>query len=380
MTRIEASSGKPGRVTRPFDGVTVSADRESKATAPRPEGAGATAVAAQPSSGKKRGSRARPILLVLAILGAVIALDVVAYALVPPFPKGGEPGQPCGFPTCFIDGNLEVPAPHVVVGAPAPLDRMFYFEPSISATLVTMWLIMAIVLIVFIVGTRRMRLQPGRVQNAFEWAYESLENFALNVGGPAARPYVPVFAGFFIFILVSNWSGLVPPIGKLSFLRAPTSDLNITIGLALTAFVFFEAQGIRHLGVRGYLGKFFPLGEFRHGIGNGLIAMFVGLIELFLELVKPVTLSMRLFGNIFGGEVALGVLTGLTIAIFPVLMYSLELVLNLIQALIFSVLTLMFTLLAIEGRSSGEHEASQAVESHEDAVARSRQEMSSEAA
>jgi F-type H+-transporting ATPase subunit a len=170
-----------------------------------------------------------------------------------------------------------------------------------------------------------------------------------------------VFIGFFLYILFSNWAGLIPPIGKVDELRAPTSDLNITIGLALVAFVFIEYQGFSHLGVRGYLSKFFPIGEFRNGIGAGAIAMFVGLTELLLEFVKPVTLSMRLFGNIYGGEVALGVLTALTIAIVPMAMLALEVLLNLIQALIFATLTLMFTLVAIEGHEA-EHEAEADVE------------------
>ena len=109
----------------------------------------------------------------------------------------------------------------------------------------------------------------------------------------------------------------MPPVGKVDFLRAPSSDVNITIGMALVSFLIFQVEGFRHLGVRGYLGKFFPLYEFRNGIGAGIIAMFVGLIELMLEFVKPVTLSMRLFGNIYGGEVALGVITTLTIALHP---------------------------------------------------------------
>jgi len=109
------------------------------------------------------------------------------------------------------------------------------------------------------------------------------------------------------------------------------------------------------LGVRGYLSKFFPLGEFRHGVGAGLLAMYVGIIELFLEFVKPVTLAMRLFGNIYGGEVALAVISALTLAVLPVALYGLEALLNVIQALIFSVLTLMFILIAIEGHGSEEH-------------------------
>ena len=119
--------------------------------------------------------------------------------------------------------------------------------------------------------------------------------------------------------------------------------MNITIGMALVSFLIFHVEGFRHLGVRGYLGKFFPVYEFRNGIGAGVIAMFVGLIELMLEFVKPVTLSMRLFGNIYGGEVALGVITALTIAIIPGRAASgWSCMLNAIQALIFSVLTLMF--------------------------------------
>lgn len=206
-----------------------------------------------------------------------------------------------------------------------------------------------------ILATRGMRQVPGRVQNVVEFAYESLQNFATSLGGPAALPYVPLFAAFFLYILFSNWSGLVPPVGKLEILRAPTSDVNVTIGLALVSFTYFQIQGFRALGVRGYLGKFLPIGEFRHGVGAGSIAMFVGLMELLLEFVKPLTLSMRLFGNIFGGEVALGVMTALTVAIIPVALVGLEVFLNAVQALIFSVLTLMFTLAAIEGHHTDEH-------------------------
>ena len=129
--------------------------------------------------------------------------------------------------------------------------------------------------------------------------------------------------------------------------------MNVTLGLALVAFVFFEFQGFRRLGVRGYLGKFFPSTSSSTGSPPAVIAMFVGLIELMLEFVKPVTLSMRLFGNIYGGEVALGVITALTIAIIPVGLLGLEVMLNAIQALIFSILTLMFIVLAIE---SHDHE------------------------
>ena len=96
---------------------------------------------------------------------------------------------------------------------------------------------------------------------------------------------------------------------------------------------------------------------FRDGIGAGLIGLFVGLIEFMLEFIKPVTLSMRLFGNIFGGEVALGVITALTIAAIPSIMMLLEGLLNFIQALIFSTLMLMYTVIAVESHAEEAHDA-----------------------
>lgn len=301
------------------------------------------------SSAARRGLSARWFLLI----GLVIVGNIVAFILVPPFPREGAPGDACAFPICFIDGTLEFPAPHTVIGPHAPADQLVTFTPSISSTILTMWIVMAIVLVVVILMTRGRNLLPGRAQNAVEFLYEAMGDFGVSIAGPAARPYVPLFVAFFILILFSNWSGLIPPVGRVEQLRAPTSDVNITIGLALVSFIYFEYQGFRKLGVGGYLGKFFPVYEFRKGIGAGAIALFVGLVELMLEFVKPVTLSMRLFGNIYGGEVALGVITALTIAFVPVALLGLEVMLNAIQALIFSVLTLIFITLAIE---SHEHE------------------------
>jgi F-type H+-transporting ATPase subunit a len=316
--------------------------------------AGTEGPSADEAIGRRRKLRNLGIVVV-----AVIALDILALLFAPPFPRGGQPGEACAFPVCFINGTLEFPPPHVVLdldpGNPMPEGQaVVTFHPSITSTIVTMWIIMAILIVLAFVATRGMRLVPRSLQNLCEFAYESLENFGVGLGGNDAKPYIPLFASFFVLILFCNWSGLIPPIGKIEELRAPTSDLNITIGLALVAFVFFEFQGFRRHGVGGYLSKFFPFYEFRKGIGAGIIALFVGLIELMLEFVKPVTLSMRLFGNIYGGEVALGVITSLTIIFVPVLLLALELMLNAIQALIFSVLTLIFIVLAIESHHEEE--------------------------
>jgi F-type H+-transporting ATPase subunit a len=341
-------------------------------TDPRPVTETGEPAATEPAP--KRGSGRRNRILLL--LAAVIALDIAAFVFLPPFPKGGEPGTPCPDIACLINANLEFPAPEIVW--PLHLDAeghvihphldLIMFDVSIPNSIFTMWIVMALLLLVFVVAGRMIRDVPGRLQNAVEFIWESLENWAVSLGGPDARRHIPLFAAFFLFILFSNWSGLLPIFGRLQTeihtsadtvahltLRAPTSDVNVTIGLALVAFLYFHYQGFRRLGVRGYLGKFFVFTGFKHGIASGFIDLFVGLIEFLLEFIKPVTLAMRLFGNIFGGEVALGVITALTIALIPAGMLLLEGLLNFVQALIFSTLMLMYTIIAVESHHTEEH-------------------------
>ena len=315
-----------------------------------------------PKSG--RGLSSRWFLLI----GAVIVFNIVALILVPPFPKDGAPGDACAFPVCFIEGTLEFPAPHVVWtstgSTPPPADELITFHPSISTTILTMWIVMAVVLIVSILMVRGGEAHPGPGPEPVRVVLRVPERLRPRDrradGASRTSRSSPRSSCSSCSATGAGWSRRS---ASVEFLRAPTSDVNITIGLALVSFLIFHVEGFRRLGVRGYLGKFFPLYEFKNGIGAGLIAMFVGLIELMLEFVKPVTLSMRLFGNIYGGEVALGVITALTIAFIPVGLLGLEVMLNAIQALIFSVLTLMFIVLAIESHHDEEgHVAEEAIE------------------
>ena len=195
----------------------------------------------------KRGI-SNPVAIGLLLI-FVIVIDVFAFLLFPPFDKEA-PGVSCEFPVCYINGNLEFPAPHTVWsldGAPASPD-LITFQVSLSSTLLTMFIITIVVIVLLWLLSRKHELVPGRGQNAIEYVYQMLENFGTSLGGPQAKPYLPLFAGFFLFILFCNWSGLIPPIGKVEELRAPTSDLNITIGLALVAFIFIEYQGFKQLG------------------------------------------------------------------------------------------------------------------------------------
>ncbi|HVM29980.1 MAG TPA: F0F1 ATP synthase subunit A [Candidatus Limnocylindrales bacterium] len=307
--------------------------------------------------------RNRFMLLVAAIV-AIVAMQLAALFIVPPYAcepgvvpcePAADPNQGFAFPRDAILANFEMPAPHVVFGE-APSADILTFQLSVPASIFTGWIVMLVIIVLAILLARRIEIVPGGRQNVLEYVYEGLANLATSLGGPAARRYVPVFLAFFIFIVMSNWSGLLPFVGRTYELRAPTSDVNVTIGLALVAFTMFHVEGVRRLGFGGYFGKFFNFGAFRQGIGAGIIGLFVGLLEFLLEFVKPVTLSMRLFGNIYAGEIALGVISALTIFLIPVAMFGLEVLLNFMQALIFSALALMFTLAAIEPHHEEHHD------------------------
>jgi F-type H+-transporting ATPase subunit a len=170
-----------------------------------------------------------------------------------------------------------------------------------------------------------------------------------------ARRIFPLVATLFIFIITANYAGLLPFVGTVGrwqdegghrvlvpFFRAPNADLNMTIAMALLAFVIVQYSGIAAHGVGGYLKEL-------------TTPILLAPIHLVSELSRIISLSARLFGNIFGGEVALGVITALTIAILPAAMLLLEGLLNFVQALIFSTLMLMYTIIAVEAHDDAGH-------------------------
>ena len=116
--------------------------------------------------------------------------------------------------------------------------------PSITNTTFTAWLVILAILIVGFLATRGMRDRPGPLQNFMELTFEKLEDWAVSLGGEPARRHIPVFTAFFLFILVSNWSGLIPVFGKIEALRAPTSDVNVTLGLALVVVRLLPVPGL----------------------------------------------------------------------------------------------------------------------------------------
>ena len=295
------------------------------------------------SAAVARASSTKRTLLIGALL--VVALDLVAFIV-----SNGD--GLVGFPGGVIKLALEPIVPHAVINLGSEehhVATLFDFYPSITGSIIMSWAVMAAVILALAVAARGLKEIPGKVQNALEFAIEGLSGFAMGIGGPGAKPFITFFLACFLFIAVSNWSGLIPGVGRIHALRAPTSDVNVTVGLALVAFAYFHYQGVRALGIGGYLGKFFTL-------KGGPIGLFVGVLEFFLEIVKPITLAMRLFGNIYGGELALTVMTTITLAFIPMALYGLELFVGLMQGIIFSVLVLVFTMLAMEGHHDEGHE------------------------
>ena len=298
-------------------------------------------------------ARSRRQILGLAAV-AVFVIDIAAVLL---FAPSGFPD-----PKSTIQQNLEFVPPTVILdlapNSPTPATPLVVtFHPSITSSMIASWLVIIGLLIFAFIAARRVSLVPSGAQNFFEWMYEQFADFAGGLGGEQARRYVGLFSAFFLFIMFANWTDLLIFGDKTSLLRTPTSDINVTIGLALVTFVVTHVEGVRVLGLRGYLGKFINLSGFKRGLGDGFIDLYVGLIELLLEFFKPVTLSFRLFGNLYGGGIMLGDFTALVITLVPVAFIALEGFIGFIQALIFASLTLMYILTAIESHHEEEHAA-----------------------
>ncbi len=234
------------------------------------------------------------------------------------------------------------------------------FGVPITATLLTTWLSMAILLVLALVVGKNLKAVPGKLQSIFEMIIGGLYDFTANTleSRTLATKYFPVLMTIFLFLLAMNWTGLLPGVTSIGifeghgeeshlvpFFYPPATDLNIAIAFAFVAMFVIEMAGITAMGFWKYGSKFITFKG--HGIGNRLINFTVGIIELISEIGRLVSFSFRLFGNIFAGK------TLLTVAIFfvplilpvPILVY--EVFVGFIQAGVFAFLTLIFIKLAV---------------------------------
>ncbi|MBI2888908.1 MAG: F0F1 ATP synthase subunit A [Candidatus Liptonbacteria bacterium] len=202
---------------------------------------------------------------------------------------------------------------------------------------------------------KRLALIPGTLQNIAETLIEGILSVMDGILGSRreSERYFPLIATLFIIVLFSNWFGLLPGVGSIllhgeetaPLFRAPSSDLNFTLALALITVVMVNILGITAIGIGPHIKKFVNFGS--------PIAFFTGILEFVSEIARIISFSFRLFGNIFAGEVLLTVISFLIPYVVPVPFFFLEVFVGFIQAFIFSMLALVFTGMAVQ-----EHEQS----------------------
>ena len=209
---------------------------------------------------------------------------------------------------------------------------------QVTGTVVTMWAIILILTLISWLATRNMKDVPGKLQNVAEMAVGYLQNyFNGTLGNKLCKKYFPVFATFFIFIIVSNYSGLLPGAGHLKAFHVPTASLGVTAGLAVVAFFTNHAIGVKE---RGF-GKYF-LGMLT---SMTIPLFFLAIIE---QVVRPFSLALRLYGNLYGEEAVTENLYSIFPIIVPLVMQVLSLLFCLIQALVFTMLLSIYVSEAVE--------------------------------
>jgi F-type H+-transporting ATPase subunit a len=249
----------------------------------------------------------------------------------------------------------------------------------------------AVILIGLAVALRgRVTEIPGKLQNAAEALVEFLLSFFDQVthDREKSKRFLPLVGTLFAFILLSNWLGLLPGTGTIGvwqmhegrvelipFLRSANSDLNLTLAMAVFSVLATHLLGIMTLGFFVHLNKFIQLGTIWKALKSlnpvkiltAVVEFMVGIIELFSEVAKVVSLSLRLFGNVFAGEVLLTVISGLVAFVVPLPFMALELLVGVVQATVFSLLVLVYLTVATEAPHGDEEE--HAAHEHEPAVA-----------
>ena len=224
-----------------------------------------------------------------------------------------------------------------------------FFGIPITNTLITSWVVIAILVIIAFVVRARLKMIPSKFQTLMETMVEFVYDYVAETleSKDMARKFLPLLLTIFLFVFVGNMIHFLPGIGSLEYnhedlLRAPNTDLTVPLVLALVSFFVIEVTGILAIGFWKYSSKF---------IQNPLknpIGFAVGFIELIGELVRVISLSFRLFGNILAGEIIITVAIYFAPYLLPVPLMMFEIFIGFLQAAIFALLTLFFIKLAIQ--------------------------------
>ena len=229
--------------------------------------------------------------------------------------------------------------------SPKAEEIFFLGNFPVTNTLILIGIVFIGLLIISYFFKRKFALVPGNFQNVVEFIIESVLDMMEPVFGnrKKAEKYLPWIATFFILILFSNWLGLFPGVGSIivkgehgsaPLLRAPASDLNFTIALAIISVIVINVFGIKALGIKIHFKKFINF--------NSPIKFFIGILEAVSEIAKIISFSFRLFGNIFAGEVLLTIIVFLVPYLIPLPFLLFEVFVGFMQAFVFSMLTMVF--------------------------------------
>lgn len=221
----------------------------------------------------------------------------------------------------------------------------------VTNTLLMSWVVLTLFVVLMVSAGKKVAMVPGKFQTVAEWVVGDARKFIHDTleDKSLAFLFTPFLLALFFFILIGNWMEFIPGVESILFhhadgehmglFRGMNTDLNIPLALAIIAFLTIEVSGIAKLGFFRYMSRFFNL--------HSPIGFFVGLLELMSELIRLVSFSFRLFGNIFAGMVLLMVIKYLAPYIAPVPFILFEMFVGLIQAAVFTLLTLFFIKLAI---------------------------------
>ncbi|MGD1003266.1 MAG: F0F1 ATP synthase subunit A [Minisyncoccia bacterium] len=229
----------------------------------------------------------------------------------------------------------------------------------VTNALLMAFLVLVLIAIIAVTLKSKLKMIPGMLQNVVEVMLEGALGLMDSVLGSRkeSEKYFPLVFTIFIFILISNWSGLIPGVGSVMIgqganavplLRSPASDLNFTLALALIAVTMVNVFATSIVGLRDRVSVFFNF--------SSPIKFFVGILELISEFARIISFTFRLFGNVFAGEVLLAIMALLVPYLVPLPFMFLEVFVGFIQAFIFGMLTLIFVALAItphEGEEAG---------------------------
>ncbi len=243
---------------------------------------------------------------------------------------------------------------------------------EVRNTMIMAWLAMAVLTVIALtLKAKGYQRVPGRFQALCEMVIEGLFDFfnTIMLDSKQTRKVFPLVASIFIFIVISNWMGILPGVGSITIegvheghtlalplLRSMNADVNMTFAFAAIAMLAVQVFGFAALGLRGYAGKFIVM----PWVKPYCIGTVVGLLELMGEFSRSISFTFRLFGNIFAGEVLLVVIGFLMPYIAPVPFFGLEIFVGLVQGLVFAMLTLVFLKMAMTPHAHEEHEHSHA--------------------